>query len=252
MKINLSGKNILVTGGSRGIGAAIVRVMAECGARLAVHYRERAAPAIALAAEAGNGSVAVAADLSSPDACVGLWRDVLDRFGRIDVLVNNAGIVTTGATTGDLSEWRAAWDEMMSLNLGSAAHLSREAINHFVPNGGGRIINMSSRVAFRGGTEGHIAYATSKGGLVTLTRSIVRSFGKQGVTAFVVAPGFVRTEQSAPFIAEEGEDSVLAELSMPRLTEPEDVAPMVAFLASGMADHATGSTIDFNAGSYLH
>jgi NAD(P)-dependent dehydrogenase (short-subunit alcohol dehydrogenase family) len=252
LKIDLSGKSVLVTGGSRGIGAAIVRVMGQCGARIAVHYHERAAPAEALAGEAGRGSAAFAADLSTADACVQLWRSVLDRFGRIDVLVNNAGIVTTGATLGSQAEWRAAWDEMINLNLASAAHLSREAVNHFVSNGGGRIINMSSRVAFRGGTEGHIAYATSKGGLVTLTRSIVRSFGKSNVTAFVVAPGFVRTEQSAPFIAEDGEENIVAELSLARLTEPMDVAPMVAFLASGLADHATGSTIDFNAGSYLH
>lgn len=252
MKIDMSGRSVLVTGGSRGIGAAIVRVLGRCGARVAVHYRERAAPANALAAEAGNGSATFAADLSTADGCVQLWRDAIDRFGRIDVLINNAGIVTTGAVTGSQAEWRAAWDEMIHLNLSSAAHLSREAINHFVANGGGRIINMSSRVAFRGGTEGHIPYATSKGGLVTLTRSIVRSFGKSGVTAFLIAPGFVRTEQSAPFIAEVGEDKVLAELAMPRLTEPEDVAPIVAFLASGMADHATGSTIDINAGSYLH
>jgi NAD(P)-dependent dehydrogenase (short-subunit alcohol dehydrogenase family) len=226
--------------------------MGRCGARVAVHYRERAEPANALAAEAGNGSAAFAADLANADGCVSLWRSVLDQFGRVDVLVNNAGIVTTGATTGTQAEWRLAWDEMINLNLSSAAHLSREAINHFIANGGGRIINMSSRVAFRGGTEGHIAYATSKGGLVTLTRSIVRSFGKSGVTAFVIAPGFVRTEQSAPFIAEVGEERVLAELAMARLTEPEDVAPIVAFLASGLADHATGSTIDINAGSYLH
>lgn len=252
MKIDLSGRSVLVTGGSRGIGAAIVRALGRCGARVAVHYRERAAPAAELAAAAGNGSAAFAADLGVANECALLWRRVVERFGRVDVLVNNAGSVSSAAPASNDAEWRAVWDEMMRINLEAAGHLSREAVNHFVDNGGGRIVSIASRVAFRGGAESHIAYATSKGGLVTLTRSIARSFGKRGVTAFVVAPGFVRTEQSAPFIAQVGEAKALEDVALSRITEPDDVAPMVAFLASGLADHATGSTIDMNAGGYIH
>jgi NAD(P)-dependent dehydrogenase (short-subunit alcohol dehydrogenase family) len=111
---------------------------------------------------------------------------------------------------------------------------------------------MASRAAFRGDTIDYLAYAASKGGMVSLTRSIARGFGKQNIKAFLIAPGFVRTEMAQEFIDFYGEEKTIADLALPKLTEPDDIAPLVVFLASGMADHATGGTFDINAGSYVH
>ena len=117
---------------------------------------------------------------------------------------------------------------------------------------GGRIINIASRAAFRGDTKDYLAYAASKGGMVSLTRSIARAWGKQGIVAFTIAPGWVMTDMAKQFIAQNGDEVVLNELALAELTQPKDVAPTVVFLASGLSDHATGCTIDINAGSYVH
>jgi NAD(P)-dependent dehydrogenase (short-subunit alcohol dehydrogenase family) len=140
----------------------------------------------------------------------------------------------------------------MSVNLRATELLCRRAIAHFQRNGGGRIINMASRAAFRGDVPEYMTYAASKAALVALTRSIARGCGEAGIRAFVVAPGFVRTDMAQDFIDEFGEAHALRDLATQRLTEPDDVAPTVVFLASGLADHATGCTIDINAGSYVH
>ena len=174
------------------------------------------------------------------------------RFGRIDVLVNNAGMAAGAALDGDEAAWLQAWTRTMAVNLTAVGLLCRSAIGHFQTHGGGRIINISSRAAFRGDTPDYMAYAASKGGVVALTRSIARAFGKQGITAFDVAPGFTRTEMAEAFIDQYGEAYAASDIALSRLTEPGDIAPMLVFLASGLADHATGTTIDLNAGSYVH
>ena len=126
------------------------------------------------------------------------------------------------------------------------------AVAHFQQHGGGRIINVASRAAFRGDTPDYMAYAASKGGLVALTRSLARGFGKDGICAFTLAPGFTRTDMAQDFIDAYGEDYATSDLALNTLTAPEDIAPTAVFLASGYADHATGATIDLNAGSYVH
>ena len=118
--------------------------------------------------------------------------------------------------------------------------------------GGGRIVNISSRAAFRGDQPDYLAYAASKAGLVALTRSLARAYGKDGIVAFNVAPGFTRTEMAQDFIDQYGEDYAVSDIALTRLTEPKDIAPTLVFLASGLADHATGATIDINAASYVH
>ncbi|MDF1550812.1 MAG: SDR family NAD(P)-dependent oxidoreductase, partial [Bacteroidales bacterium] len=143
------------------------------------------------------------------------------------------------------------WIQTINTNLNSAGLLCKLAISHFLETGGGRIINIVSRAAFRGDTGDYLAYAASKGGLVSLTKTIARSFGKNNIIAFSIAPGFVRTQMAKEFIEKNGEQQILNEISLPELTEAEDVAPTAVFLASGMMDHATGSTIDINAGSYM-
>lgn len=252
MRIDLSNTSVLVTGGSRGIGAAVVRAMAKAGARVAIHYRDRRQQAVALAEQIGATAEVFQADLSGVEECAALWKAVVARFGRVNTLVNNAGIAISsplGSATGD---WLQGWDATMAVNLRAPAILSRLAIEHFGAQGGGRIINISSRAAFRGDQPPYLAYAASKGGLVALTRSIARGFGKAGILAFNVAPGFTRTDMAQDFLDEYGEEYVAGDIALKRLTEPDDIAPFVVFLASGLADHATGCTIDVNAGSYVH
>lgn len=252
VKIELTGSAALVTGASRGIGAAIARGLAGAGARVAVHYHRGKAAAESLARELGGGAEAFPADLASPGECRALWERVVGRFGRLNVLVNNAGIALSCDPQAPDEAWITQWDETLAVNLRAPAQLSRLAVAHFIQQGGGRIINIASRAAFRGDQPAYLAYASSKGGLVALTRSIARYFGKSGITAFVVAPGFTRTQMAQAFFDQFGKDYGTADIALPRLTEPQDIAPVVTLLASGLADHATGATIDINAGSYVH
>ena len=252
MHIDLSSRSVLVTGASRGIGAAAARAFAASGARVAVHCGRERERATALAAEIGGGAEAFQADLSDAGACKGLWDEVVARFGRVHVLVNNAGVAFGSPLDAADEAWLCAWERTMAVNLTALAVLCRAAVGHFGAHGGGRIINVSSRAAFRGDTPDYLAYAASKGGVVALTRSLARGFGKEGITAFDVAPGFTRTEMAQAFIDQYGEDFAMKDVALPRLTEPGDIAPTLVFLASGLADHATGTTIDLNAGSYVH
>lgn len=251
MKIDLSGKHILVTGASGGIGECIARMLADTGASVALHCNRNLDRGKALAKEIGHGARAFKADLSAPEECFRLFVDVLEAYDTLDVLVNNAGMIINTPFETPADEWLENWNKTVMVNLTSAAILSRAAVNHFVTRGGGRIINIASRAAFRGDTPEYLAYAAAKGGMVSMSRSIARAFGKQGVKSFVVAPGFVRTDINKPFIEQYGEDFLVKDLALARLTEPDDVAPTVVFLASGLMDHATGCSIDINAASYV-
>ncbi|MFA6471653.1 MAG: SDR family oxidoreductase [Candidatus Latescibacterota bacterium] len=251
MKIDLFGMNILVTGASGGIGKCIAQDLASFGAKVAIHYNRNSAQAESLAKEIGGGAQAFQADLSKPEECFRLFVDVLNAFETIDVLVNNAGMIMNSPLDMPADEWLANWNRTVMVNLTSAGILTRCAVNHFITRDGGRIINIASRAAFRGDTPEYLAYAAAKSGMVAMSRSIARAFGKQGVKSFIVAPGFVRTEINRPFIEEYGENFLIKDLSLSTLTEPEDVSPTVVFLASGLMDHATGCSIDINAGSYV-
>lgn len=252
MQIDLSNTSVLVTGASRGIGAAVARAMGEAGARVAIHFRDQRERAAALARQIGTSAEVFQADLSQAEGCASLWKAVVARFGRVDTLVNNAGVAIPSPLESSTQDWLQTWETTMAVNLRAPSILCRLAIEHFTGKGGGRIVNISSRAAFRGDQPPYFAYAASKGGLVALTRSIARGFGKAGITAFNVAPGFTRTEMAQPFLDEYGEEYVVGDIALKQLTEPGDIAPFVVFLASGLADHATGCTIDVNAGSYVH
>lgn len=251
MQIDLSGQVVLVTGASRGIGAAIARRLGACGAKVALHYNSHAAGAETLAREIGPDAATFAADLADPLACEELWAAVQSRFGAVSGLVNNAGIAIESALDKPTAAWVADWDRTMAVNLTATAILSRAAIAHFTAAGEGRIVNIASRAAFRGDQPDYLAYAASKAGIVALTRSIARGFGKAGVKAFALAPGFTRTEMAQAFIDQYGEAYAASDIALSRLTEPDDIAPMAAFLLSGLADHATGTSIDLNAASYV-
>ncbi|MCY4159567.1 MAG: SDR family NAD(P)-dependent oxidoreductase [Bacteroidetes bacterium] len=252
MNIDLKGKVALVTGASRGIGKAIAVSLAQAGARVAVHCNRNTVLADQIVIELGEHADIFQADLSEARACNILLQDVISRYGRIDILVNNAGIAQFVDDSESMSSWLEAWEKTMAVNARATALLCRFAIEQYQTQGGGCIINIASRAAFRGDTAEYMIYAASKGAVVSLTRSIARAYGRDGIKAFVVAPGFVRTDMAQDSIDAYGEEFVVNDLALSRLTEPEDIAPMVTLLASGLADHATGTSIDINAGSYVH
>ena len=250
MQIDLKGKNILVTGASRGIGKGIAEALGRSGATVAVHYNKNREKAGQIAQSAGNNSSIFQADLKEIENCKKLFDNVIKQFGRLDALINNAGIFLMSPLENE--SWERDWNDTLNINLRASALLSRMAIMHFRKKDGGRIINISSRAAFRGDEPQHLAYAASKAGMVAMTKTIARAYGKDGITSFLIAPGWVRTDMNKETIEKSGEETITKGLALNKLTEAKDIAPMVTLLASGLADHATGTTIDINAGSYVH
>lgn len=250
--IDLHGKNVLVTGGSRGIGASTARVLARAGARVALHYGRGRQEAEAIAAELGPECRPFGADLAVSGAACRLWDDARAWTGRIDVLVNNAAAVTPLTIDDDIQTWDRVWQDTLAVNVRAVADLCRAAIHSFRTQGGGAIIGVASRAAFRGDEPHLMHYAASKAALVALTRSIARGYAKDNILAYVVAPGFVRTERQEEVIRRRGEEVMLRDIPLGEMARPEDVANVIAFLASGLARHATGTTIDINGASYFH
>ncbi len=258
--IDLTGKVILVTGGSSGIGAVTVRTLANAGAMTILHYFSRRDKAEEIVREMGcdmprarwrDRIHLIQSDLTQENGAITVWNDALSWQGRIDVLVNNAAIMLAAGVDDNLALWSSVWQKTLQVNLIAVADLCREAIHHFKSRNGGTIINVASRAAFRGDTPEYMHYAASKGGIISLTRSIARGFAKDNILAFAVAPGFVRTEMAEKFIEDYGEDFVTRDIPMGKIAPPEDVANVIAFLASGLAPHATGTTIDINGASYV-
>lgn len=251
MQINLHDQIILVTGASRGIGAAIARALGQAGATVAVHFGRSGEAAEALAGEIGHESKPFQANLAQPTEVDRLYQAVWSHYGRLDTLINNAGIALPQSSEADAEAWLSHWQQTLQVNLVAAARLCHLALPQMQQQGAGRFVHIASRAAFRGDTPEYLAYAASKGGMVALSRSLARGYGKQGIKSFVIAPGFVETEMAAQFIAAYGRDYLLGDLSLNGLTQPQDVAPTVVLMASGLMDHATGSTVDINAGSYV-
>ncbi len=250
--IDLTGKVILVTGGARGIGAAIVRTMAEAGADVILHFTRDAKVAQSVASEIGDDHCHVLrADFMDDGQIRRLWADAVAWKGRVDVLVNNAGVFEPAAVEDDFDKWVEIWHRALQINLVAAGHLCREAIPHFRTGGGGIIINVASRAAFRGDDAQYMQYAASKGGMVAMHKTIARAFGRDNILSYVLAPGFVRTEMTDVFIAEHGEETMTRDIPLGELATPEDVANMAAFLASGKARSATGTSIDINGASFV-
>jgi NAD(P)-dependent dehydrogenase (short-subunit alcohol dehydrogenase family) len=250
--IDLSGKVILITGGSSGIGTVTVQTLAKAGAKVILHYANNLEKARAVVESIESNRIQLLqADLSIENAAVKMWRDALSFTGNVDVLINNAGIMPSAGIESEIDIWNAAWKDTLQVNLIAVADLCREAIPHFKSRNNGIIINIASRAAFRGDTPEYMHYAASKGGIVALTRSIARGFGSDGILAYAVAPGFVRTEMAEKFIQDYGEDFVTQDIPLGKIAPPQDVANVIAFLASGLAAHATGTTIDINGASYV-
>lgn len=252
----LEGKVILVTGGSRGIGAATVRVLANAGAKVIVHYGQNAAEAQKIVQELGEErALALGADLAQPGTASTLFRDAVAWQGHVDVLVNNAGIFPPASVDDPQAHWDAIWARTLQVNLVAAADLCREAILHFRQRhqqggAGGTIINVASRAAFRGDTPEAMHYAASKGGLISLTKSIARGYAREGILAYAIAPGWVRTDMASAYIRDHAEE-MARELPLGDAAPPEDIAHTIAFLSSGLARHMTGATLDINGASYV-
>lgn len=252
MQINLINQRILVTGASRGIGRAIATQLSESGAEVLIHYNKNLEEARKLQSNLKNTSHLVQVDLSDLSQVVGWIPKLVEMFGNIDAVVNNAGIAISSPDDSSTLEWLSAWQQTMDVNTTSLAIICKEFLEHAQKNKNGRIINISSRAAFRGDTKDYLAYGASKAAIVSLTRSIARYYGKEGIKAFLIAPGFTRTDMAQDFFDQYGEAYALNDIALNQLTEPKDIAPIVTFLCSGLADHSTGCTIDINAGSYVH
>jgi NAD(P)-dependent dehydrogenase (short-subunit alcohol dehydrogenase family) len=251
MNISLTNQRILVTGASRGIGRAIAKQLSESGAEVIIHYNTNKAEADRLKSELKHMSHTAACDLANAGALSGFIPQLVKQYGPLSALVNNAGISPSAADSLPTDDWLKNWDHTFAVNTRAVGILCKEFVDHAKTQQQGRIVNISSRAAFRGDTTDYLAYAASKGAIVSLTRSIARHYGKQGIKAFLIAPGFTRTDMANAILEEYGEDFALNDIALNELTTPEDIAPMVTLLCSGLADHATGTSIDINAGSYV-
>ncbi|MFC4783602.1 SDR family NAD(P)-dependent oxidoreductase [Nocardioides sp. MAHUQ-72] len=247
-----SGRGVLVTGGSRGIGAAIARAFAEQGDRVAVHYGTSVEAAeTVLDSLPGDGHVVVQADVAQPDAVREAVDSAAQQLGRLDVLVNNAGVfVAHPPLSTSYEDWQDVWSRTLATNLGSAANATFCAIPHLRAAGGGAVVNVSSRGAFRGEPECP-AYGASKAGMNAFGQSMALVLAPHGITVGTVAPGFVETDMAREVLDGPGGDAVRGQSPFGRVARPEEVAAAVVWLASPDARFASGTIIDVNGASYL-
>src|SRR5262245_54798403 len=243
---------VLVTGGSRGIGLAIVRAFAGLGDRVAVHHRDSAGLAAEIVATLpGSGHAVVQADLTDPAAARRAVDQAHAALGGLDVLVNNAGGYREhDITRASYDEWQAAWRDTIGLNLTGAANVTWCAVQHMVAAGGGRIINVSSRGAFRGEPR-HPAYGASKAGLNAFGQSLARALAPHGITVTGGAPGSVATDMITSQLSGPGGDAIRAQSPFGRVAQPGEIAAAVVYLASPEAEWASGAILDLNGASYL-
>ena len=245
--IDFTGKTILISGGSRGIGAATVRQVVAHGGKVLIHFGSNRTAAEALAREVGETSVVLCqADLTSESETERLWDEAVSWQGRIDVLVNNAGIYEKSPLDLDLEIWLSDWQRTLRINLLAAAHLCRRAVEHFRACGGGILINVSSRSGKRGDNIDHLHYGASKAGMLALNRTIARDCAGENILAYGIAPGFVLTDMVERVVTEKGLDAMAALYPTGKVATPEEVANVITFLASGAAPQATGNTIDLS------
>jgi NAD(P)-dependent dehydrogenase (short-subunit alcohol dehydrogenase family) len=229
--------HILLTGASRGIGAAIADSLKGEGLRLVGQSTRGDMPA----------------DFTDPAAPQKLWQRALEVLdGRIDVLINNAGIFESNPLDLDHQDWVAGWERTMRVNLTASAELCRLAVHHWRAEGRpGRIVNVASRAAYRGDSPAHWHYAASKAGMVAMTKSIARGYARDGILAFAICPGFTMTGMAEEYLTSRGGDKLLADIPLGRVADPEEVAKLARFCALEAPPSMTGAVLDINGASYV-
>ena len=232
--------NILITGASRGIGGAAYALLKEHGHRV-------------VGPSTKGSDELIAGDLMNPAAPRDIWDTAIDELeGEIHVLVNNAGIYEAVPDNAPDDEWHAAWQRTLTINLQAAADLCRLAVSHFLDRGGGgRIINIASRAAYRGDSPQHWHYAASKAAMVGMTKTIARGYAGEGILCFGVAPGFTVSEMTADYLQGRGGAQILADIPLGRVASTDEVAEVIRWLATEAPASATGSVIDVNGASYV-
>ncbi|HVT45252.1 MAG TPA: SDR family oxidoreductase [Thermoanaerobaculia bacterium] len=248
--IDLEGKVALVTGASRGIGRETARFLAAAGARVGINYAQNEARARSLAEELGESALLLEGSVGDPHRARTMINDLVEHFGRIDILVNNAATFSENRFDRDDSDgWERGWQQTFEVNLFGPANLFHATFPLMKCQGGGKVINVASRAAFRGETE-FADYGASKAALVNLTKSIARSCGRYNIISTCVAPGWIETDMATADLALR-RDEIVAEIPLGRVGTPADIAGIILFLASPFADYLNGATLDANGGSYV-
>ncbi len=250
----LDGRIVLLTGASGGIGSVTAAALGARGAALVAHYggnREGAEAAVAALPE--ERRLLVQADLAQPGAARRLFAEALAWRGRVDVVVVNAATLLETPFDGSDDLWDENWETTLRVNVLEPVSLMREAVRHFLDAGGGTIVALSSWAAERGSAIARLsAYAASKAAVRNVAQTIARNHAQDGILAYVVAPGIVRTPMSEiSAVARGGIDAVNAALAMGEMVPPEEVAELIAFLATGRSRHLSGATIDVNGATYI-
>lgn len=250
--MSVTDKVALVTGASRGIGRSIAQKLAQQGARVAIHYnQDQAAAQETLASLSGDSHQIFQANVADPKSVEEMVGAIIQDLGGLHIVVNNAAINEWQPILRvDYDAWNDVWQRTLDTNLVGPSNIMFWAARHMKDNGGGQIVNVSSRGAFRG-TPKAPAYASSKAALNIMSQSMAQALAPDNIYVYVVAPGFVETDMSASILASPRGDAIRGQSPLNRVGKPEEVAAIVAFLASGEADFATGSIIDVNGASYL-
>jgi 3-oxoacyl-[acyl-carrier protein] reductase len=232
---------ILLTGSSRGIGRAIAEALRARGVRVIGHS--------SLAEDADT----IAADFTHPPAPQALWEQALERTdGRIDALINNAGVFAANPLDASDIAWLDAWEDTLRINLTAAAQLSRFAVRHWLESGQeGRLVHIASRAGHRGDSPDHWHYAASKGGMLAMHKTIARAYASQGILSFAIAPGFTETGMAEDYLASRGGEALIADIPLGRVAAPEEIATMAAFCALDAPPSMTGAVLDANGASYV-
>lgn len=250
--MSVTDKVALVTGASRGIGRSIAQKLAQQGARIAIHYnQDRQAAEETLRSLVGSGHQTFQANVADPKSVEEMLGALIKDLGGLHIVVNNAAINEWQPILRvDYEVWNDVWQRTLDTNLVGPSNIMFWAARHMKDNGGGQIVNVSSRGAFRGAPKSP-AYASSKAALNIMSQSLAQALAPDNIFVYVVAPGFVETDMSASILASPRGEAIRAQSPLNRVGKPEEVAAIVAFLASGEADFATGSIIDVNGASYL-
>lgn len=250
--MNFHNKNVLITGASRGIGKATALAFAEKGAKVGINFKNNVEEAEKTLSELpGEGHRLFQKDISSKENCNALVDEFIETYGQLDVLVNNAGIsIFHEIDKVDFEHWTNAWEKTFQTNLFAVANMSYWAARAMMKTGGGRIVNVSSRGAFRGEPT-KPAYGASKAALNAMSQSLAKKLAPHQIYVGVVAPGFTETEMAAQTLTPAERENLLRESPFRRMAKPEEVAHAILFLASDGAEYSSGAIIDVNGASYL-